>query len=119
MMFDYTGINFTDMTFDWTTGFELDTKAYSVEVKEDKVELMIPVFNASKKDIKITHNVRWYNNLLIIEIPDTILSDSRKLEFGLAEEYEPRKAKANVRDGILYVYIPLKEKSKPSRIEIT
>jgi len=39
--------------FDWTTGYDLDISAYEIEYREDKIELMIPVFGASKKDIKI------------------------------------------------------------------
>lgn len=105
--------------FDWTTGFSLHSKAYEIDYQEDKVELVIPVFNASKKDIEIKPFIYGRYNTLKISIPDTKLSESRELAFEAGEDYDVKKAKANVRDGMLFIHIPFREKSKPLSIEIT
>jgi len=105
--------------FDWTTGFDLSPYAYDIDYREDKAEITIPVFNADKKDIGIRPNTRGYKNILEISIPDTRLTKNRTLSFDAGEEYDIRKTKANVRDGMLFLHIPFKEKSKPISIEIT
>jgi len=105
--------------FDWTTGFNLSVKAYNIEYDEMKAEITIPVFGTDKKDIKIDKQTRWGHNTLSIQIPDTKLTDSRKLSFDAPEVYDVNNTKANIRDGLLYIHIPFREKSKPTAIEIT
>ena len=112
-------ISMTRRSFDWTTGFDLSPQAYRVDEQVDKVELAIPVFEASKKDIKITRRIRGNYNDLTVVIPDTLLSEKRELLFGVSPEYDLTKIKSNKRDGVLYIHIPLKEEGKPKRIEIT
>jgi HSP20 family molecular chaperone IbpA len=105
--------------FDWTTGFDLDISAYEIEEHQDKIELLIPVFGASKKEIKITRHSGMIPDGINIEIPDTKLSKKRELLFRTDEGLELKKIKANVRDGILFIHIPFKEEVKPTSIEIT
>ncbi len=105
--------------FDWTSTFSLVPEPYYVEDTPDHVELTIPVSGVKKSDITIERNIHGYKNTLSIGIPDTILSEGRTLSFSVADKFNLKGTKANVRDGMLYVRIPRSEKSKPSRIEIT
>jgi len=102
--------------FDWTTGFGLHPLSYSTEVHDDKLEFKIAVPGMTKKDIKLERNIHGYNNILTVFIPDEGIAEYRSFDFSVDDRYNLKKVKSNVRDGMLFIHIPLGEKAN---IEIT
>ena len=104
---------------DWTSGFELRPKPYTYIEHPDKLEVIIPVPGVKKMEIDLGIKPRYGKNNITVGIPDTQLSEKRDLEFVIGDDYDVKGTKANVRDGVLYMFIPMREENKPNKISIS
>jgi HSP20 family molecular chaperone IbpA len=118
MVVDYTTTKTTMSRFDWTTmGFTI-TKPWYYEEDDRNMTITVPIPGMTKKDVSVRKKIGGFGQHLLIDIPDSRLSDKRELLLEIGDGYRLKKAKANVREGVLYVIIPRDESSLPEEIEI-
>jgi len=103
----------------WKTDWAISPTAYSVKEHDNRAEIQIPVSGVSKRDCHISHRYWGKRGILTIEIPDTRISDSRTFQFEVGEGFTLKGARVNIRENVLYVYIPKKEGGKPTTKKVS
>jgi HSP20 family molecular chaperone IbpA len=99
---------FTKPEIDWPLSDREDSVSYTTHIKEDDqvIEIALPGYAKKNIDISLTDNILEISNK---DQPDTssLISASFKKQFRLAKDSDIDSIKANLKNGLLKIVVPI------------